>query len=278
MNPPFRRYRFLNTRPKHQAASLSEIVVKNGGEVVELPTLEICAVEASLQRDFAEALRSLRTGDWVFFTSANGVREVCNYLEKENQEALKVLSQVGIAVVGEVTKEALFEFGIKASFCGKTATSKSLGEEFLAQLGQKRRGQKALLFQAKNASAELSALLEEGGFEVINSVVYYSICPEVSNDLREQVYRLVREKALDGIFSTSSEALRNLSTFFEGHLLEVIRNTPLFVIGSQTEATAMKLGFKEIYQSPHPKVNSLVETAFHYFSTQNQLLEGGGRV
>src|SRR5260370_33189050 len=67
----FAGVRFLVGRARHQASSLSAGLKKRGGEVIEIPFIEIRKPHSYKPLD--TALKAIAEYDWLILTSVNGV-------------------------------------------------------------------------------------------------------------------------------------------------------------------------------------------------------------
>lgn len=67
--------------------------------------------------------------NWVFFTSPQSVRSVC--------EQVELSKDIQIAVLGKGTAKALAEFGLKADFTGIDSDTHQVAQDFLSHIGNK---------------------------------------------------------------------------------------------------------------------------------------------
>src|ERR1035441_2452035 len=72
--------RILVGRARHQAGSLSTSLRSLGASVIEIPVIEIRKPESFAPMD--QALKNLKTYDWLILTSANGVEAMWARLRK----------------------------------------------------------------------------------------------------------------------------------------------------------------------------------------------------
>src|SRR5690625_5212452 len=101
----------LITREEKQGKQFAAKIRECQGNPVEVPLLKISCMDHQENKEFFQRLASYQ---WVFFTSANGVR--CFFQLAANYKVnTKVLETVNIAVVGHKTENALKEYGFKAS-------------------------------------------------------------------------------------------------------------------------------------------------------------------
>lgn len=102
---------------------LEERLEKDGAEVVTVVTGKIKPVECDLG-----FLELATTGDYIVFTSGNGVRSFFwNLFEKQGRD-IRAVSNFRFAVVGEKTAAILREFGIVADLIPEKQTGAELAE------------------------------------------------------------------------------------------------------------------------------------------------------
>lgn len=65
--------------------------------------------------------------NWVFFTSPQSVRSVC--------EQVELSKDIQIAVLGKGTAKTLAEFGLKADFTGIDSDTQQVAHDFLSNIG-----------------------------------------------------------------------------------------------------------------------------------------------
>ncbi|MBM4386497.1 MAG: uroporphyrinogen-III synthase, partial [Deltaproteobacteria bacterium] len=96
--------KILITRSEDQSAGLRNLVIAEGAEPVDFPTIAIAPPDSF--EPFDAALKGINSYGWVFFTSANGVNAVIQRASKTGVDIAKGRSY-GIAAVGKGTAKAL---------------------------------------------------------------------------------------------------------------------------------------------------------------------------
>src|ERR1700675_2365763 len=109
-NHPLAGTRILVGRARHQAGSLSTSLRGLGASVIEIPFIEIR--KPSTFQPLDNALKTLKTYDWLILTSANGVEAMWNRVRKL-RIARKNLKHLQIAAIGPATKKAIVKHGLK---------------------------------------------------------------------------------------------------------------------------------------------------------------------
>src|SRR5664279_5540651 len=120
-NHPLAGTRILVGRARHQAGSLSTSLRSLGASVIEIPFIEIRKPQSYQPLD--EALKNIKTYDWLILTSANGVEAVWQRLRKLRIPRSR-LKKLQIAAIGPATKKAIVKHGLKV---------KMVPEEYVAE-------------------------------------------------------------------------------------------------------------------------------------------------
>ena len=135
---------------------------ERGAIPVKFPTIRIRPV--SDRRPLLQALRELKSFDWVIFTSVNGVVHTWDHLQGHWPESVRV------AAIGPATAGALRERGVVPDFVPSEYIAESLAEGIGSV-----RDQAILLPRASQVRPALVQLLQEGGAQV-TSVTAYETC------------------------------------------------------------------------------------------------------
>jgi len=119
-----KQFTLLNTRPAHQAGALNELVIQQGGESINCPTIEIQWL-AILDNEFV----GCSAFDKAIFTSANSVLGWYQTLQNLSAEAENLFSQTEFYAIGKATQEKGLELGLEI----KTLSQQQFdSEHFLA--------------------------------------------------------------------------------------------------------------------------------------------------
>ncbi|MDP6494027.1 MAG: uroporphyrinogen-III C-methyltransferase, partial [Dehalococcoidia bacterium] len=199
--------RVLVPRTRAQAGAISQLLMNNGAEPLEIPTIEIKPVEDNTRLD--SALMSMSRYDWVVFASVNGVREAFRRLHYLGLDA-RAFGGTQICAIGSATAEALKEQGILADLKPKKYVSEAMVSELRDQWIE---GNSILLLRADAGRDVLSKGMSNAGAQVDDVVVYQTVVPEES---REKVQELVSEGKIDVITFTSSSTVTNLLALLDG--------------------------------------------------------------
>ena len=102
--------RILVTRPRDQAAEMSELIETLGGEAIEAPMIRIVPPEDYAELDAACA--DVGRFDWMVFSSANAVEAFMQRLLASPLD-LRALGGTKLCAVGPATTERLARYGLK---------------------------------------------------------------------------------------------------------------------------------------------------------------------
>jgi uroporphyrinogen III methyltransferase/synthase len=263
------------TRSRKQASGLVKSLRELGGNVMELPTIEIAPPEDSGPLD--AALGSLDTYAWVCFTSVNAVASVGERLRALELDA-RSFAGTKVAVIGTATAEALAGIGLRADLVPEKFTAEGLLASFDetpgAVAGEGMRGARVLIPRAKEARDVLPDGLRERGATVDIVEAYRTVRPELDGPAREGVDALVSGEAALVTFTSSSTA-KNLAALLDGAGKgEAGKRVPAASIGPITTKTARGLGFEVVTEAEPHTVPALVEAIEKHFAGQAPLEEG----
>jgi len=194
--------RVVITRPETQAQDFVDRLRQAGAVPVIFPTIQIEPLADNTQLD--AALKQLAIYDWIIFTSANGVRVVCDRMQTLEQ-SLSVFSTRQIAVIGPATAATLFSYDIQAALLPEEYIAESIFES-LSQQGSIAK-KRFLLLRADIARATLREQLVAAG-AVVNEIPVYRT---VRGTPDPESYAQLRS-GVDLITFTSSSTVR---FFFE---------------------------------------------------------------
>jgi len=158
--------RIVVTRAEHQAGDLVQALRARGAEVLAVATIEIAP-----PRDLAAvdaALGALASYDWLVFTSANGVRSLC-----ERARTLGIhgpLAACRIACIGTGTAQALEPFGLSAALIPDQFVGESFAVALRAALGSSQ--PRVLLARPETARSVVPDGLRAAGCAVREVAVY----------------------------------------------------------------------------------------------------------
>lgn len=237
--------RILVTRPEKQASALSEPLRALGAEVIELPLLRICPPDS--WRDFDLALSRIELYKWLVFASSNAAE--ASFERAKATGALSAFKKIKIASVGKGAKDYLLKYGLETELCPPEAVAESLlllfpradlsDESFTPQSN-------LVLWPRTNIGRDtLKIGLENLGWIVEVVDCYKTAGPADKAATSSELLRLLRQRRLDFITLTSSQAVRVLFDLLadavsESNLSSLLSEAKLAVIGPQTAKTCLE--------------------------------------
>lgn len=228
---PLAGTRILVGRARHQAGSLSASLRGLGATVIEIPFIEIRRPRSYQPLD--EALKNLKTYDWLILTSVNGVQAMWNRLRRLNirRTALKHLQ---IAAIGPATKKAIVKHGLKV----KMVPEEYVAESVVQGLRDKVIGKRVLLVRAKVARDVIPEELHAAGAQVDVVEAYETVVPEKS---RRRLLSLMNnpKRRPHVVTFTSSSTAKNFAELLGN--ASVVKNVQFASIGPVTSATLREL-------------------------------------
>lgn len=209
--------RVLNTRPKHQAAKLSQTIQAAGGIVIELPTLEI----SPLSLDWLSRLPPLSTVQKAIFISTNAVHYFFSGLQSQNRIWPHTIQ---IFAIGSGTAEALEEYDISQIQTPMIADSEHLLA--LPDL-QNIPHESILLIGGESGRPLLHTSLCKQSAKVYPIAVYRRGIPKINLPF---THALWQDNAVDMILILSQAGIDNLFHLFEEGARSWLQSKPWIVI------------------------------------------------
>ncbi len=246
--------RIVVTRARSQAATLSERLISQGADVIEMPATRIQPLDAA---PICDAIRHLDEFGWAIFTSQNAVRIFWDALRAENRDA-RALAGVKIAAVGPATATALLDCGLAVDI----APDRFVAEALLEALRGRRdvHASRVLYACAEGARDVLQEGLEELGANVERVVLYRSESDgEGASVLRE---RLLSDDADLVTFTSAS----SVNAFVAAVGQDAAQRVPAASIGPITSDAARAAGLDVIVEATQSTIPGLVDALVAHFS------------
>ncbi len=254
MNLPLQNLRILITRPEGQSSTLATLLVSEGATVIEIPTIAIappasyCALDA--------ALTTLRSYDWLVFTSANAVRAFAARARTLNLPA----NPRRVAAIGTATARALAETGVAPA--ADLIPPQAVAESFAEALTPHAPGASMLLIRAAVARDLLPEALTAAGAQVTVAEAYRNIVPpEAATQLRA----LFTNNPPDAITFTSASTAQNLAEILTAANLGIPPQTILASIGPITSQAMRDLNLEPTIEARQSTIPSLVEALTKFY-------------
>ncbi|MFA1822529.1 uroporphyrinogen-III synthase [Virgibacillus oceani] len=221
----------LITREEQQGKQFAAKIRACQGNPVEVPLLKISCKEHQKNQAVFQQLASYQ---WIFFTSANGVR--CFFqLAKDYQVNTNVLETVNIAVVGRKTENALKEYGNSASFIPSVYNAEVMSKEFF----QVYQDVSPVLIVRGSKSLDILPVEFENRGIAYDAIEIYETT--FRTDMKERLNEILKTGEIDFITFTSPSSVESFR-----RLTQVSVDVPVVCIGTTTEKRANQLGFQSI--------------------------------
>jgi uroporphyrinogen-III synthase len=239
---PLTGTRILVGRARHQAGSLSTSLRGLGASVIEIPFIEIRKPQSFAPMD--QALKDLKTYDWLILTSANGVEAMWERLRKlriTGRHLKRHFKHLEIAAIGPATKKAIVKHGFKVQM---------MPEEYVAEsvvkgLRDKVNGKRILLVRAKVARDVIPDSLRDAGAQVDVVEAYETVVPSKSKARLREVFKN-KQRRPHVVTFTSSSTVRNFAELLGSSkagasLANTLKNVQFASIGPVTSGTLREL-------------------------------------
>jgi uroporphyrinogen III methyltransferase/synthase len=249
--------RIIVTRTREQAGEFSNLLRECGADPIELPTIEVVPPDSWKRLD--RAIEEIERYHWILFTSVNGVKYFIERLKALDKD-IRLLKGIKICTIGPRTAQAVRDLGIKVDLLPE----KFIAEAILAGLGKERiQGKRFLLPRALKAREILPQEIRRLGGEIDVVTAYKTVRPEKS---KEEIRKLLHEKAVDLITFTSSSTVSNFVDFFEkGEAKKLLEGIKVGCIGPITAKTAKDFGIVTSFMPRDYTVPAFVEAAADFF-------------
>ncbi len=254
-NRPLFGTRILVTRARHQASTLSKLLSERGAQPIELPAIDIQAMDNT--GELNQAISNLEQYQWLLFTSVNGVEAFFQQLYSLNLDT-RALNGLKIGAIGPATAKALETRGIIPDYLPEIYTSQG----FIAGLrGWDIAGQRFLLPRADIADNELTTGITQIGADV-HEIAVYRTAP--ATEAISRARQMLMSGEIDVITFTSSSTVSNLVAAL-GKELPAINSAKVACIGPKTADTAAKAGLKVAIVAKQQTISGLVAAIEEYF-------------
>jgi uroporphyrinogen-III synthase len=237
-NHPLNGTRILVGRARHQSSSLSYGLRSLGASVVEIPFIEIHQPQSYQPLD--NALKNIKSYDWLILTSANGVEAMWQRL-RTLRIARRRLKRLQIAAIGPATKKAIVKHGLKV----KMVPEEYVAESVVKGLRDKVKGKRIVLIRARVARDVIPEELRAAGAEVDVVEAYETVVPEKS---RARLQALMKNAARRPhiVTFTSSSTAKNFAELLgpvkpKSGGGDLIKSVQFASIGPVTSATLREL-------------------------------------
>lgn len=244
------------TRAAGQSAEFARRLSDAGAQVLSCPTIRI--VPPRRWEPVDQAIRNLKTYDWLLFTSANGVAMFFDRL-KARHGVIGDLKGIRIGAIGPKTSSRLEALGLKVD-----AFPDEFRAEALADAVGPVKGRRLLLARAQEAREILPKTLRARGAEVTVVTVYRTL---KSRHLPQGLKKRLLAGEIDAATFTSSSTVDGFMRHFTAaERRRIFSRLKAAAIGPITAATLRHYGVRPAILAKHYTTESLAEAIIAFFS------------
>ena len=222
------------TRARKDASSLVNKIFENGGEAIEIPTIEIRPIKS---KSILDTINKVNDYDWIIFTSVNGVNQFFdNFFSKFDD--IRSLGNIKIAAIGSETARNINKYGLKVNLIPKKFIAEALVSEFKIRNIS---GQNILIPRAKGSREILVDELKNLGNKIKELKIYESVTPK--SHIKKDIISQIINNNIYGITFTSSSTVHNFFKYVSPNSLKKEKQVKFFCIGPITAQTLSDYGF-----------------------------------
>lgn len=237
----------LVTREERQAKEFAEKIKQFGGNPFLTPLLKVKCVDAE---NHLQILENIQRYEWIFFTSANGIR--CFFDIWHREFGTRNLGHQKFAVVGTKTNDILRKYGYEATFIPSIYNAETMAVEFLQQYSPK---QPVLLVRGKLSRQVLPEKFTEVDVDYDCLVVYET---SVNHDSKKLLNNSLYYSHLDYITFTSPSTVDAFFLLLED--IKQIEGKEIVCIGTTTASRAIEKGLSNILMPEHFTIEGMITT------------------
>jgi uroporphyrinogen III methyltransferase / synthase len=235
------------TRARSQADKLTQLLRGLGADAVELPVIELWALEDYSALD--AAIVELPHYDWLIFTSTNAVAFFLERLDRSTTDIRSLRAR--ICAIGPATREAIEAVHLKVD----VTPDESAAEGIVAALERfEMSGKRILLPRAASARELVPNTLRKMGAQVDVVDAYQNAIPTDAAVRAKEIFG--RSRKPDWITFTSSSTVKNLLALVDPGALSGVR---VASIGPVTSRTAQMHALRVDAEAKDATIESLVE-------------------
>ncbi len=246
------------TRSKDDSQELIDLITKEKGNVISLPTIELVSKGEKIVDEFLSALAD-EDPDYSIFMSSKAVSllfETAKKVGKFEELRLAIANTIVLAV-GPKTKDALEKENVKVAHMPQRYSSVGIGEIFTKLNAV---GKKAIVPRSGASTPFLKDLLEKIGLHV-TEIYLYNVCAFRDTSQWNEFRDLFSQDKVDGIVFTSASSVR---AFFEimakdhdeNQLVDMLHKTMVVSIGPFTADELKKFHVKNVIADVHTILGS----------------------
>jgi len=246
------------TRSKDDSQEFIDLITKERGNVLPLPTIELVSKGEKIVDELLSALADGDPDYSVFMSSkaASLLFETAKKVGKFEELQLAIANTIVLAV-GPKTKDALEKENVKVAYMPQRYSSVGIGEIFTKLNAV---GKKVIVPRSGASTSFLKDLLEKIGLHV-TELYLYDVCTFRDTSQWNEFRDLFSQDKIDGIIFTSASSVR---AFFEimtkdhdeNQLVDMLHKTMVVSIGPFTADELKKFNVKNVVADVHTILGS----------------------
>jgi len=246
------------TRSRDDSQEFIDLITKERGNVLPLPTIELVSKGEKIVDEFLSALADGDPDYSVFMSSkaASLLFETAKKVGKFEELQLAIANTIVLAV-GPKTKDALEKENVKVAYMPQRYSSVGIGEIFTKLNAV---GKKVIVPRSGASTPFLKDLLEKIGLHV-TELYLYDVCAFRDTSQWNEFRDLFSQDKVDGIIFTSASSVR---AFFEimtkdhdeNELVDMLHKTMVISIGPFTADELKKFNVKNVVADVHTILGS----------------------
>ncbi|GAA5416255.1 hypothetical protein Pryu01_01287 [Paraliobacillus ryukyuensis] len=263
MKNPMKGKNILVTRSTAQAKPMMERLRVMEANPVHIPLITFQAIRSD---EIKQGLETIEQFQWLFFTSANGVRFFFDNLQHYGIVQRK-LDTIKFAVIGEKTDQMLQLYGYQASFFPSSYQANSMGKQFVRFFGNDKR---VLLVVGSKSTFEIQEVLQAEQVQTTALVVYETV---YETAYQQRLNELIQQDNLDVYTFTSPSTVvsfDNQTKDLETEMKQIKATRLCVCIGSTTKEAAQESGFQRVLTPKQFTTEKMIQTIFHHFLQESE--------
>ena len=246
------------TRSRDDSQEFIDLITKERGNVLPLPTIELVSKGEKIVDEFLSALADGDPDYSVFMSSkaASLLFETAKNVGKFEELQLAIANTIVLAV-GPKTKDALEKENVKVAYMPQRYSSVGIGEIFTKLNAV---GKKVIVPRSGASTPFLKDLLEKIGLHV-TELYLYDVCAFRDTSQWNEFRDLFSQQKVDGIIFTSASSVR---AFFEimtkdhdeNELVDMLHKIMVVSIGPFTADELKKFNVKNVVADVHTILGS----------------------
>jgi len=246
------------TRSRDDSQEFIDLITKERGNVLPLPTIELVSKGEKIVDEFLSALADGDPDYSVFMSSkaASLLFETAKKVGKFEELQLAIANTIVLAV-GPKTKDVLEKENVKVAYMPQRYSSVGIGEIFTKLNAV---GKKVIVPRSGASTPFLKDLLEKIGLHV-TELYLYDVCAFRDTSQWNEFRDLFSQDKVDGIIFTSASSVR---AFFEimtkdhdeNELVDMLHKTMVVSIGPFTADELKKFNVKNVVADVHTILGS----------------------